>query len=344
MKLNSLLLRLKMELKYRFSKKIHLINKKNPTAYVFLAADYTNLGDVAITESQKSFLYYVFENEYDVELVFFSEKMGKIKSIIQNLDENDIVTIIGGGNFGDRYQYIEYLRQLIVKKICNNKIFLFPQTFDFSDTERGRKELHVAKKIYRGNIVMCAREKASLDLMKENFKDIEVLLIPDIVLSEQIDFNNSQINKREKKIGLCLRNDTEKKLNFNVKKIIFSQFSDIKLVEFDTHVPDKNQSYEELVDELNNILQDFSTYKLVVTDRLHGMIFCFLTKTPCLFFDNSNKKVSGVFEWIKDTNFIKQTSKELLTDDIENFLKLEEVIKSEQLTHFKPLIDLLKES
>ena len=42
----------------------------------------------------------------------------------------------------------------------------------------------------------------------------------------------------------------------------------------------------------------------MITDRLHVMIFCYLTYTPCLAIDNSNHKVSYVFEYLKKCGYI----------------------------------------
>lgn len=47
-------------------------------------------------------------------------------------------------------------------------------------------------------------------------------------------------------------------------------------------------------------LEEFAKYKMIITDRLHGMIFSILSNTPCLALDNSNHKVSGVYSIIKD--------------------------------------------
>ena len=42
----------------------------------------------------------------------------------------------------------------------------------------------------------------------------------------------------------------------------------------------------------------------MVTDRLHGMIFAALTKTPCIVVPNSNYKIKGIYEWLKGLNYI----------------------------------------
>ena len=57
---------------------------------------------------------------------------------------------------------------------------------------------------------------------------------------------------------------------------------------------------------------------LVITDRLHGMIFSAITSTPCISLNNYNHKVKSTFEYLKPLNYIK------CIDDVED---LEENIK-----------------
>ena len=52
-------------------------------------------------------------------------------------------------------------------------------------------------------------------------------------------------------------------------------------------------------------MQEFSDAELVITDRLHGMIFSALTGTPCVVFSNYNHKVKGTYEWIKYLPYIR---------------------------------------
>lgn len=51
-------------------------------------------------------------------------------------------------------------------------------------------------------------------------------------------------------------------------------------------------------------LKEFSNSQIVVTDRLHGMIFAALTGTPCIALNNSDRKVEGVYAWLSDLPFI----------------------------------------
>ena len=44
--------------------------------------------------------------------------------------------------------------------------------------------------------------------------------------------------------------------------------------------------------------------EIVVTDRLHGMIFCALEGIPCIAMDNSYQKVLGAYKWLETLDYI----------------------------------------
>ena len=43
---------------------------------------------------------------------------------------------------------------------------------------------------------------------------------------------------------------------------------------------------------------------MVITDRLHCMIFSAITSTPCIVIDNYTNKISGVYKWISNYNYL----------------------------------------
>ena len=54
------------------------------------------------------------------------------------------------------------------------------------------------------------------------------------------------------------------------------------------------------------LLKQIKKSKLLITDRLHGMIFAVITNTPCIAFANKSGKVKGVYNWIsKDNDYVK---------------------------------------
>ena len=69
-------------------------------------------------------------------------------------------------------------------------------------------------------------------------------------------------------------------------------------------------------------LKKFAKSKIVITDRLHGMIFAYLTQTPCIVFSNYNHKVIGTYEWIKDVNYIELANIDNMEEQIDRLMKI----------------------
>lgn len=313
---------LEIFLKYHLPISKRVMKDNTQKVYIFIAAEYGNLGDIAITEAQKKFIEMTLVNA-EVILISVFEKLSFYREISNNIRDNDIITIIGGGNTGDLYPFIELRRQLIVKIFPNNKIIMFPQTVEYSEHS---KILSSAKEIFNKHerIYMFAREQNSYNFIQKNFKNVNTFLAPDIVLSASNDTLRQSFNKVSNRNGilLVLRSDKEKSISSSVlDKIKISTARSLEKVSItDTVIGSNRQPYEKLKSELEAKLSEFSNSKLVVTDRLHGMIFCFVTKTPCIFLDNTNKKVSGVYEWISSTNFIEPIEIEELDAQIQRLL------------------------
>ena len=186
---------------YIFQKKIKLPNK--PRIFIFLAADYGNIGDIAITYSQEQFIKKYFSN-YSVIIIPLKQTYNYFKFLSKNICCEDIITTIGGGNMGDLYYGFEIKRQFIIKHFKKNKIISFPQSISFSNTKFGIKISEKSKKIYNShnNLVLFARDSESFIKMKELFANNQVYLVPDIVLSYKCNIERIRDN-----ITFCLRND-----------------------------------------------------------------------------------------------------------------------------------------
>lgn len=308
------LIRKKLYLKYLLSKKgtkFENIDKNTKKIIVTLAADYGNLGDVAITYAQTKYLKNNFP-DYEVIEFPISGTFTDMKALKKVCTPNDIITIVGGGNTGDMYDSIEYCRQFIINQFPDNKIISFPQTIDFSKTDYGKNALQKAINVYskHANLILTAREEKSYLKYQKLFTKNKVLYLPDIVLSLNVEEPTYQRDG----IIMCLRSDGEKRLDQSQERLLENRLKESYRVSYyDTHINKNNLSIEEREFELNQIWTAFKKSKVVVTDRLHGMIFCAITKTPCVAIDNSNHKVSGVFDaWLSDLGYIK-----MLKDNVE---------------------------
>lgn len=290
----------------RFRKQYeNTLSKDELKVFVMLAADYGNLGDVAITEAQKSFLQKTFPKYHVIEVPISDtyKNLGNIKKICSS---QDIITLIGGGNMGDIYEDIEERRRTVISYFPENKIVSFPQTIDFSDSELGEKSLKKSIEVYsnHNNLKIFARETISYNLMKELFPKNNVNLVPDIVLS----LDNSKPQLKREGIVFSLRDDKESRVKKNEKEMLIDtikeKYENVKF--YDTHIGDNNFISTNASLELENIWKAFKEAKVVITDRLHGMIFCAITNTPCIVMPNSNHKIIGSYNnWLNTIPNIK---------------------------------------
>ena len=332
---------IKMWIEKNFYYKNIKLSKKHHV-FIFLAADYGNVGDIAITCAQEEFLKKNYPT-FDIVKIPLKDTCRYYKSIKKQITPDDIITIIGGGNMGDLYYGFELKRQFIIKNFKENKIISFPQTIYFTDTRLGKKIALKCQTIYskHPNLTITARESQSYQIMKQMFKNNSIILTPDIVFS----YNFSKKMKR-KNITLCLRTDKEKNLNDDVKnkltKAIYDNFTNIK--EIDTHVGDMNIIGKEK-EILHKKLTEFSKSKVVITDRLHGMIFCAITATPCIVLSNNNYKIEKTYnDWLKNISWItfyKDVNIDKIIKKIEFYSKESE---HEPINYENKFLPLVKES
>lgn len=291
----------------KFKKRTIKNFSKNKKIIFCDAASYNNLGDQAISYAISLLIRDKFS---DYEYIEITEKdfLRNFKYLRKHIKEDDIICLSGGGNMGNLYPRYEAIRRKVIKSFKNNKIVIFPQTIDYENDKYGKYEKERSKKIYNynNNLLVCAREIKSYKNMSEMYNN--VILVPDIVFYL---YNNKEIvpqnnNKNDiMRIGICLREDRESTLKNNERQEIMNSLENEKyqLVKLTTMSNANYINYENRPKELWQKLKEFSDCDFIITDRLHGMIFSILCNKPCIVFDNTNKKVSGVLETVKDYFF-----------------------------------------
>lgn len=278
----------------------NILAEKN--VYLVDVPQFRNLGDHAIAYAEKNFFEKNFP-EYNIIEIPIDEFETNFFSICKNAKASDVIVLVGGGNFGIEYYILELHRRELIKR-CKSKIVLFPQTIYFGYSYFGLKQLMHSKKIYSANqnLILFAREKKSYNIMKYYFNN-KSYLSPDIVLSLKLKPNKKDRNN----ILLCLRNDVESNINGFIKEELIGYLNNNQ-INYDTYdtVLDHNVLLKNRNQELLNSFNKFNSYKLVITDRLHGMIFSSITNTPCIVLKNYNYKVDGVYNsWLKNIPYIK---------------------------------------
>lgn len=302
--------------------------------FVFLAGFYQNLGDLAITFAQKEFLRKAFP-EAEIICVPSTMTYSSIKTIKHFIRSDDLVTIIGGGNLDENYPSLENARLYVVKSFRQNRIISFPQSIWFSESDYGKKCVKRSKKVYQKHpqLILFTREYASYNRCKRLFPGVKTELVPDIVLSLPYV---ARPKEKKDKVMICLRNDKEMISRNGFKKNLISvlqgSFSDVITIDMvDVKMEECTQNrYEET---LNYYWDMISECKVVVTDRLHCMIFCVLMETPCIALDNSNHKVLEVYDaWLKSIPFIRMSEAENAEHVAEEVKEISKLIFSK--THY----------
>lgn len=284
-------------------------------ALVFLAADYGNIGDIAITRAQVRFLERALP-DVSVVAVPISKTRARLRDLKAQITDDDLITIIGGGNMGSLYVEIEAFRQHVIRSFPRNHIICFPQTLDFDDSDASHNALRKIASTYAGHkdLDVFIRERVSLERAIDLFKGApspRVAFTPDVVLSLNVAELDVHPNSAREGIVLCLRDDAELRISEVDRNMVRSraQATGLPIVTTDTYFPEWDLSEERSLEMLRSTLREFQSSRLVITDRLHGMILAAVSGTPCLTLPSLNHKTEHVYrEWLPNTSYVEFVS------------------------------------
>lgn len=300
------------------NKKIKISKSNKNRVFLFGMPQHMNYGDLAIYVAEINFINKIIPNWEVVTIPerFIEKAIPRIQAVI---NPNDIVALHGGGNMGDIWPMVDNLRQSVLSQFYSYHIILFPQSISYSNEEWLKNTNSKLEKC--SNIDLFARDRQSYNIIKNKFpKNVKEHLIPDIVFS--LPFPSDQF-RRDKKVLFLLRRDIEKK-------------NDIRLTEIKQYaIQNYPVMFSDTVDDVWHIvtpktikkivytkLKQISKSSIVITDRLHGMIFSYITHTPAIVFDNNNHKIKNAYNtWLKGQNNILFVERKTNLSELKNFLR-----------------------
>lgn len=316
---------LKIYLKYyhaKYFKKQSISNLSSNRVFLLLTPTHGNLGDQAIRYSENLFLQDSFPGKQilDITLTDFPKYLLFLKN---NVKQDDILFIHGGGNLGDLYIVEEFYRRSIIKHFPNNRIISFPQSIAMKNINK-LDILKKSKKTYEKhtNLIFLMRESHSLDLFEKYILKENTFFYPDIVLYNKVNYGK----EKKDRILFLFRDDSEALYNkeFKEKLIDWVIQSGYSILKSDTHI-NKNISNQanNIYSELDLKMEEIRKSNLVITDRLHGMILAYICGVSCIVFDNTTKKISFTYnDWLKKSNTIElldsKISKQRFLDIVNN--------------------------
>ncbi|MTT31824.1 general stress protein [Terrilactibacillus sp. BCM23-1] len=319
-----------------------LLNDKRKV-FLFGSPSYTNIGDQAIAYAEEKFIRNHFPYYEYIEIMDYATDAG-IEIVKKIIHENDIVCFTGGGNLGSLYLDIEEDRRKVFAAFKDYKTISLPQSVHFEDTEKGILEKRKSQDAYHQNpnLTLVARESQTLERLKNTF-DSKVIYTPDMVLS--LDIVPREIEREG--VLFILRADKEKVTDEDFISELMRWAGETTTVERTDTVLSEVETidYEDREKYFMKMLDRIRSKKLIITDRLHAMIFSIITKTPCLVFGNSYGKAKHSYtDWLEELNFIEYTDKQDI-DELEQMI--ERLLKAEPndidlSDDFEPLKEFFK--
>lgn len=305
------------------------LKKPGKKAIYVGASTSANIGDHALNIASKKFIQKYFTN-YQLVVIPFNYIARKWQ-FEKYLSRDDLCFIIPGGNMGTLWPVADEWLNSEIKQLRNHYILVLPETYFYSNGYPQVKELiRKTKGLYNScsHLHIFVRDKSSCEVVKSQI-DRRVTLTPDMALMLKPNLNFSR-----KYVLTLMRHDLEKTRN---------QRDDIKIqqslkafswvINSDMILEYINISQNEGKKAVLTKLKQFAQAKLVITDRLHGMIFSAITNTPCIVLKSKSYKVQGVYDvWLKENNFIKLIDS---VDDLPKAIKEVMSVKNPKLKRNK---------
>lgn len=272
--------------------------RQRKKAIMLATAEHQNIGDSAITLAEQQLLSSQFPDYYQVEISTYeyAKKEAYLHAIV---NPQDILFLNGGGNIGDVYPEEEQFHQTIVEQFPNNRIIVFPQTISFRHLDG--KTLRDSQRVYNGHrdLTMYLRGRESLEFARTYFPNVKSVLMPDVVHLLQTEYSFPRSGAL-----MCIREDGESSLDEVQREMLCSLVEKMfQNVEHTTniHPEDVTRDIRGLV--VRQELMRFAKHQVVITDRLHGMIFAVITGTPCVVLSSFNQKIREYYEaFLKGTD------------------------------------------
>lgn len=289
-------------------KPIRQFLKTHPNGvFLVMTPVHGNLGDHAIAQAENNLMKKAKVDYLELtgEDLHGLRKYGKL-----DIMNGRVIFVNGGGNLGTLWMDVETMQRQILIHNPDSRIVILPNTIFYEDSQWGREELEKSKAIYNAHssLTIFARERTSFAFMKPLYQDVR--LMPDMVLSMN---RCKELHPRQGCL-LCLRCDCEKTRTNAQEQLIREQARAI----FGDNVEDTDMiagdriPVEQRESALDRKFAEFASAELVITDRLHGMVFCAITGTPCIVVDSKSPKVRGCYEWIRHLDYIR------FADDLAN--------------------------
>ncbi len=260
---------------------------------------HSNLGDMAQYYCIQNWLAYNYGDcniyEFDAPAVV-DRRFHFVTLLKERLRPGDIIVFQSGYTTQDLGGVHEYMHRLIIDNMPDANILMMPQTIYFQKEEN--KKRTAASYNRARHMLFLARDMVSYNMAIDMFPAVKVLAYPDIVTSL---IGHFKFDAPRQGILICRRNDSEK--YYSEEELLHLRddlVQDEPVIISDTSI---NVSYKKIQKNperyINDIINSYSKYKLIITDRYHGTIFSLAANTPVIVLKTTDHKVTTGVTWFK---------------------------------------------
>ena len=240
-------------------------------------------------------------------------KKNKTSLLSEIINENDIILMQGGGNFGDLWRDERENRNAMLALFPKNQVVFLPQTINYLNLNGKALKEDQSKLSFKTNLVITVRSEDSLFFAMINFRQTKALLVPDAAFM----LGNIEINSQHILYDVLILRRTDKESNFKSTqwyKAYKAEFTfKYSYLDVDWYSYNESQiantyhtssnitgamSYlNELAEERRLLINKImSQAKIVVTDRLHASIYSLLIGKPHIIVHDKYKKIFNARE------------------------------------------------
>ncbi len=287
-------------LKYKISVRL----SKNDSAYLLGIPSHPNLGDQAqsmctcewIAENYPLLTVRQFSS---AELEYGGYRL--LREVADKSTARDMIFFQSGYNTTDLYLFEEKMHRRALELLHHRRITVMPQTVYFRDADE-KKKCAAAYERSDNDVLFLARDGVSYGDAKSFIPDkCRVTLFPDIVTT-LIGSGRFSPPGEHAGILLCVRSDRESVITDGDRGRIVNDLSafdhvDVTDTNADAHHRAVRRDREKYV--CGKIAQ-FARYRVIVTDRYHGMIFALAAGVPVIVLETSDHKLSSGLEWFTE--------------------------------------------
>lgn len=175
----------------------------------------------------------------------------------------------------------------------NNAMLILPQTINFY-TPYIKKIVSDRINQHKHLTLLC-RDEVSYQKAQEMFKNVHILLYPDIVTSL---IGTRKYTSEREGILFCMRDDIETLYSPEDIQQLIEKFKNIRNDKIDTTIDLPRKRMEKnREDIINRMIEKIASYQIVITDRYHGTIFSCIASTPVIVISSADHKLSSGVKW-----------------------------------------------